>query len=1744
MDVGARVWLADPADDRVWRSARVLSLQQAPPAVQVELDEDGDGDEGDDKGSDGGKKAKTAVVPLVFKTGDGAGECANVLLQNAADQQDQDDLVALPHLHEAAILHALRLRYARHAIYTHIGDILVSVNPFQRLPALYTRDRMHNYAPDDGTDQPTRRDPHLFAVARAAYVDVARNARNQSILISGESGAGKTEATKIVMKYFALTCGQSSGGMASPPPSAKAATTSIETQVLQSNPILESFGNARTVRNDNSSRFGKFIELQFDPRGGLTLRGARIRTYLLEKIRVIQQAQHERNFHIFYELLATSAHSDRPTSMHIEDDEHEGDLESLSTMLASIADHRRTWGLRSASHFRLLNKSQCMRRRDGVDDAVQFRKTLRAMEQLGLTSQEISSVLEIVAAVLHMGNVEFAETTVRRKNSRNRSVSESDRDNEAVSPLTTVVKVVRVLEVANEDDESDDDEASPIDHFAKAAALLGVKSEQLERALTKRWLHTANETLEVALDVGHAENTRNALSMECYRLLFEWLVGRINAKIHPDAHKSRGCDAASMLSIGLLDIFGFEDMAINSFEQLCINYANEALQHQFNEYVFASEQRLYREEGILAHEGDSNDPNAMSIDSMEFPDNSACLELFEKKPLGLFSLTDQECVFPQGNDRALVAKFYSAFASGENAKSNQQSQQYGRSRSSSTAIGTHSHFVLAGALQRSTHFGVAHYAGRVLYNADGFLAKNKDAFCESAALLLAESSNPLIQSLAITSAAATTAKAVSASSGPLSGRRPAIRRANSSIAAVSVGTQFKLQLGELLEIIRATTPHYVRCIKPNDSSSSDDFDTRRVVEQLRSGGVLEAVRVARAGFPVRLSHDQFLNRYARELVRCHGGGSRQLASIDIKACLGRLGEAFIKQTGGESSTTLINGVRLGKTRVFFRRKPYEALEKLRTVVRSSAAVVAQTQFRGYLARRRYRALLRGVLFIQCAYRGHCARVHTHSIRAHVRAITIQRVARGFCARTSYLKLKSSAILCQSLVRMCRATRLVKGLRETRAATRIATCWRRSSAQKKLSGMLSAILSLQCAFRARVARGILMELKRESRNVMKLQEDNSALKSELAVLRAQLAAMQLQQQQVNIFPMAPTPILRPMQPVMVASALIPNIVFPVPEKEKLHTEKNTEPQEDLDRSQQQDEEFLDDEDEDITSMSIPSFSYQAPGSDSCEESNNNQLLNDCTGARIAATSIAVSACIQDKTTEPNHCDSTAVSKPTDNVYEPETIEKPFNLDLAPVLESESPEKPVVAAPAVSSIRPRRYSLPDMPTTFNLTPTPCNTVRENDVSPPPTDEPEDDEDMVISPRSRDRRHSLDLWIARQEHVEEELQQLREEVRATALAVASSATPSARTPTPEDQKEVIKKYVASQIKAKMMKLQLQEPSSPCLHLDMNLVDNNRGADEDEDDGAVGDDESERVCRRGTPRQAKWRAPASVGCVSARNPVPSTRMFGTPGRRLDTISRNGNNLNIRSRSDALPAQAVASSSSCYAQRARNARTAWNFAGAASVSKSQSTKHSRGLQAYFADDNASDEDEFDGRGEGKFRAKIRELPMPTRSASLGLPPLRGGMASVEDDGHQPIIAVAWTPRRQPQPIMSESQLVPRWAKDPQCTECHCSFGLLVRRHHCRQCGRSFCYEHSTRKLRLPHLGYTEPQRVCDACFEDHLLGLSTCPSGGSPEIAAWRRKRREASIAMAKAAAMGEDPMTRRNTETSSMDSPMSSVK
>ncbi|KAL6610563.1 hypothetical protein ACP70R_040532 [Stipagrostis hirtigluma subsp. patula] len=465
-----------------------------------------------------------------------------------------NDMTGLSYLHEPGVLNNLAVRYAKNIIYTYTGNILIAINPFQRLPHLAEPCTMEKYKGANFGEL----DPHVFAIADVSYRQMMNEGKSNSILVSGESGAGKTETTKMLMRYLAFLGGRSRTG-----------GRTVEQQVLESNPVLEAFGNAKTVRNNNSSRFGKFVEIQFDKSGKIS--GAAIRTYLLERSRVCQINSPERNYHCFYFLCAAPS------------------------------EDIKKYKLADPSSFHYLNQSTCIKV-DGISDAEEYLATRSAMNTVGITEQEQEAIFRVVAAVLHLGNINFV---------KGREVDSSGLKDEKARF-----------------------------HLNAAAELLMCDRGKLENTLIKRKINTPEGVITTTVDPNSATVSRDGLAKQIYTQLFDWLVSRLNASI--------GQDASSDRLIGVLDIYGFESFKTNSFEQLCINFTNEKLQQHFNQNVFKMEQEEYNREQI-------------DWSYIEFVDNQDVLDLIEKKPGGIIALLDEACMFPKCTHESFSQKLYEKF---------------------------------------------------------------------------------------------------------------------------------------------------------------------------------------------------------------------------------------------------------------------------------------------------------------------------------------------------------------------------------------------------------------------------------------------------------------------------------------------------------------------------------------------------------------------------------------------------------------------------------------------------------------------------------------------------------------------------------------------------------------------------------------------------------------------------------------------------------------------------------------------------------------------------------------------------------------------------------------------------------------------------------------------------------------------------------------------------------------------------
>ncbi|MQL94233.1 hypothetical protein Taro_026885 [Colocasia esculenta] len=760
-----------------------------------------------------------------------------------------NDMTKLSYLHEPGVLQNLATRYELNEIYTYTGNILIAVNPFQRLSHLYDTHMMEQYKGAAFGEL----NPHVFAVADVAYRAMINEGKSNCILVSGESGAGKTETTKLLMRYLAYIGGRSG----------------IE---------------------------GRTVEQQ-----------------VLEEI--------ER-----YKLGC-------PKSFHY------------------------------------LNQSKCYEL-DGVDDAHEYLATRRAMDIVGINEQEQEAIFRVVAAILHIGNIDFEKG------------KEID---------SSVIK----------------DEKSRF-HLNMTAGLLMCDAQSLEDALIKRVMVTPEEVITRTLDPASAIVSRDGLAKTIYSRLFDWLVDKINISI--------GQDPNSRSLIGVLDIYGFESFKCNSFEQFCINFTNEKLQQHFNQHVFKMEQEEYTKEEI-------------NWSYIEFVDNQDVLDLIEKKPGGIIALLDEAW----STHKTFAQKLYQTF------KNNKRFVKPKLSH---------------------TNFTICHYAGEVTYQADQFLDKNKDYVVAEHQDLLSASKCSFVASLF----------------PPL----PLVTSKSSKFS--SIGSRFKLQLQALMETLSSTEPHYIRCVKPNNVLKPAIFENFNVIQQLRCGGVLEAIRISCAGYPTKRTFYEFIHRFgilAPEILE---------GNYDDKvACPKILDELGLK------------GYQIGKNKVFLRTGQMAELDARRAEVLGKAARIIQRQICTHIARKEFLFLRKSAIRLQSRWRGRLAYKLYQLIRQQSAAVKIQKNMRRYRSRKSYKTIQSYAIILQTGLRAMTAQNEFRFRKQTKATITIQAQWRCHRDYSYYKKLQKATITYQCAWRQRIARRELRKLRMAARETGALKEAKDKLEKRVEEL---------------------------------------------------------------------------------------------------------------------------------------------------------------------------------------------------------------------------------------------------------------------------------------------------------------------------------------------------------------------------------------------------------------------------------------------------------------------------------------------------------------------------------------------------------------------------------------------------------------------------------------------------------------------
>ncbi|XP_026020416.1 myosin heavy chain, fast skeletal muscle-like [Astatotilapia calliptera] len=717
-----------------------------------------------------------------------------------------EDMAMMTHLNEPAVLFNLKERFSSWMIYTYSGLFCVVVNPYKWLP-VYDAQVVVAYRGKKRIEAP----PHIFSISDNAYQFMLTDRENQSILITGESGAGKTVNTKRVIQYFATIA---VAGAKKAETSSGKIQGSLEDQIIAANPLLEAYGNAKTVRNDNSSRFGKFIRIHFGSTGKLA--SADIETYLLEKSRVTFQLSAERSYHIFYQLMTG----------------HKPEL--LESLLISTNPY----------DYPMISQGEITVK--SINDVEEFIATDTAIDILGFSADEKAGIYKLTGAVMHHGNMKFKQ---------------KQREEQAEPDGT---------EVAD-----------------KIAYLMGLNSADMLKALCYPRVKVGNEFVTKGQTVPQVNNAVSALCKSVYEKMFLWMVIRINEML--DTKQPR------QFFIGVLDIAGFEIFDFNSLEQLCINFTNEKLQQFFNHHMFVLEQEEYKKEGI-------------QWEFIDFGmDLAACIELIEK-PMGIFSILEEECMFPKATDTSFKSKLYD--------------QHLGKSKAFEKPKPAKG--------KAEAHFALVHYAGTVDYNITGWLDKNKDPLNDSVVQLYQKSSNKLLCFLYAAHAGADDAAG--------GGKKGGGKKKGGSFQTVSA--LFRENLGKLMTNLRSTHPHFVRCLIPNESKTPGLMENHLVIHQLRCNGVLEGIRICRKGFPSRILYGDFKQRYKvlnasvipeGQFIDNKKASEKLLGSIDV------------------DHTQYM----FGHTKVFFKAGLLGTLEEMRDEKLAELVTMTQALCRGYLMRKEF-----------------------------------------------------------------------------------------------------------------------------------------------------------------------------------------------------------------------------------------------------------------------------------------------------------------------------------------------------------------------------------------------------------------------------------------------------------------------------------------------------------------------------------------------------------------------------------------------------------------------------------------------------------------------------------------------------------------------------------------------------------------------------------------------------------------------
>ncbi|XP_071169205.1 unconventional myosin-IXb-like isoform X29 [Mytilus edulis] len=873
-------------------------------------------------------------------------------LQQVTCNKEYSDLCNLPDLNERTLLDNVKSRFQNSNIYTYVGSILIAVNPFKFFP-IYNPKYVKMYQNKRLGELP----PHIFAIADTAFYTMLRKRKNQCIVISGESGSGKTETNNLLLHHLTALSQKGAHG------------SGVEQTILGAGPVLEAFGNAKTVHNNNSSRFGKFVQVNYKENG--MVHGAIVEKYLLEKSRIVSQAKNERNYHVFYYLLAGSDEEERETLHLLEPQDYTYLKQSECFILDGFEEER-------------------------VDEKYEFERLKQSMEMVGFSAVTQKRIFSVLSAVLLLGNVEFKKK------------GDQHHDESVTVKTESVVQII--------------------------SSLLKVKEKTLVDALTQKRATAGDETVVMNYKMEDAIATRDAMAKCLYGALFDWIVLKVNqallAKRHHSDHQGN--------SIGVLDIFGFEDFTKNSFEQFCINYANEHLQYYFNQHIFKFEQEEYKKEGI-------------QWKNIEFIDNTGCLELFSKRGTGLFPLLDEECNFPGATNTSLLTKF------------NHHNKSYT--------------YYQVPQLKEEAFF-IVHYAGKVKYQIKDFREKNGDQIRPEIVSVLKSSSltfvrevmgidpvallrwsiiRTLIRSVFAFTAAGDryrtsnnlrintnlqrrgsdyslpdslipsenllrknksfrpkskpptmlsdikTLKDIARRTMYGSGRDPSKKQKS------SVSAQFQWSLNRLMSTLQQANPFFIRCIKSNADKLPCTFDDVLVLRQLRYTGMLATVKIRQSGYNHRLTFDEFIQMYKILLPK-----GLLSSKDDVKDFL-------------EHMKFMEENYQIGITKVFLRETEKQRLDQALHVAIMERVIRVQRWFKTIYERRNYIKMRASIIVIQACVRMFLGKRRKLRLKQNISAMCIQRYMKGWHHRYTFLKTLSATLIIQCWYRGYKSRKIYRNL---------------------------------------------------------------------------------------------------------------------------------------------------------------------------------------------------------------------------------------------------------------------------------------------------------------------------------------------------------------------------------------------------------------------------------------------------------------------------------------------------------------------------------------------------------------------------------------------------------------------------------------------------------------------------------------------------------------------------------------------